>query len=367
MGEMQFCAMVLMSLLTVTLIVLLPHQIAINKVLNRSRWLMACGTALMAMQFCLQYFLKLREIGITQAVMANLLFFVPCASLFSLSILNSQHQGKIGSMPAKIGVIAWTIVVILLFGSVIISRQPILSDTIELRVGEYLSGIVYTAMQMYYTILLYRGNRRLSRALDNYYDHDTQDILRWIKRSVFMLSIVAVGAPFLIFSTGLPLLIYALTIFFSIYYLVFCFICYCVGNDAKQVSDASLDAEVTILEDDTSSHNSDEDNRRVERAVNNWIKQGGHLKSGITIQMAVNEMNIPRYLLTEWLKTTKWELFKPWLTHLRVEEAKRLLLKHPDWDNDTISQHCGFTSRSYFQQIFKKTTGMTPAQFIKQV
>ncbi len=365
MREMQFSAMVLMTLLTVTLIVLLPRQVALNKVLNRSRWLMAAGTALMAIQFLLQYFLRLREMGVTQSVMINLLFFIPCACLFSIAIFNLQRQGQLDSSMWIVGLGTWLFVDVALFGAIIVSGKPFFSDTPELRIGEYLAGIVYSVMQIYFTILLYQGNRRLVRALDNYFDHDTSELLRWIRRSVFMLAVVAVGAPFLIFSTGLPLLIYALTIFFSIYYLVFCFIFYCVSNDAQQVSEASEVAEDSDMVKVTVTPVSEEEFARVDKAVKKWLKEGRHLQSGITLKSAISEMHLTRYELSTWLKTTEWELFNPWLANLRIEEAKRVLIQHPEWSNDAVAQHCGFSSRSYFQQIFKKQTGMTPAQFVR--
>jgi NAD-dependent dihydropyrimidine dehydrogenase PreA subunit len=53
--------------------------------------------------------------------------------------------------------------------------------------------------------------------------------------------------------------------------------------------------------------------------------------------------------------------------HLRIEEAKQLLAEHPDWSNDNIALACGFSSRSYFQNVFRKQTGMTPAQFAKGI
>ena len=71
MTEMQFSAMVLMSLLAVTLIVLLPRRVMTEPVLNRSRWLMVGGTALVAVQFLLQYTFGFRQMGVTQAVMVN--------------------------------------------------------------------------------------------------------------------------------------------------------------------------------------------------------------------------------------------------------------------------------------------------------
>ena len=83
-------------------------------------------------------------------------------------------------------------------------------------------------------------------------------------------------------------------------------------------------------------------------------------------ETVVADMHIPRYQLAAWLKTTEWELFNPWLTHLRIEEAKRVMKEHPDWSNDAIANQCGFSSRTYFQNVFHKQTGMTPSEFVER-
>ncbi len=366
MGEIQLMVMVLMSLFTVTLVVLLPRQVAADKVVDRSRWLLALGTALMAIQFFLQYVYKFRELGVTQAVMTNLLFFVPCAILFTLAIINLQKQGKVEKHIWMLGVAVWLAVVVMIVVANFLDGQPLFTDTTHLRLAEYISAIIYSVLQIYYTIILYRGNISLKRALDNYYDHDTSSIVRWISRSTVMLAIVAIGAPFLIFSTGFLLQIYSILIFLSLYYLMFSFICYCVSTDAMQVSEAASQNDAEIEEEEEEEPITEVESQRVEKAVKQWVKSGGYLKVGITMQMAVNEMDIPRYLMSAWLKTTEWELFNPWLAHLRVEHATSLLKEHPDWNNDTVAFQCGFSSRSYFQQIFKKHTGMTPAQYIRR-
>lgn len=368
MGEAQFSAMVLMAVLTITLSVLLPRKVSGDQMLNRSRWMMAGGTALMSIQFLLQYLLKLRMMGVTQAVMVNLLFFIPCSWLFTLSIFNLQHEGQIRRSIWWNGIVTWLVVVIVLIVAAFISGKSLLVDTPEMRIAEYISALAYCVMQVNYTFTLHRGSQQLTQALSNYYDYDTGDMLRWMKRSVLLLALVAIGAPFLIFSKGLLLFGYALIVFFTLYYLVFCFICYCVSNDSRRVSEAKANADETKMEEERSQVHTmtEEERRRIGLIVDDWIQKKGHLHSGITMQEAVREMQIPRYQLAAWLKTTEWELFNPWLTHLRIDEAKRQLKAHPDWSNDTIAQQCGFASRSYFQQVFKKQTDMTPAQYVRE-
>ena len=364
MEEMQFAAIVLMSILTLTLVFLLPKQATKNVVISFSRWLMAGGTALLTVQFFLQYFFHFRQMGVTQGVLVNILFFVPASWLLSLSILWLQRQGRISWDLFLPGLLSWILTSSLLVITVVTHFYPSLKGTIELRNAEYASGFVYFAMNTYYTTTTILGNRRLRRALSNYYDYETGDMLYWMDRSVLMLSLIVYGVPIIIFFQGFFLIAYALLIFYLIYYLVFCFVCYVVSNDSKKVNVAETNAVKVKM--DEKNDMSDDDIQRMTAIVDRWVASGGYLKSGITMQTVVAEMHIPRYQLATWLKTTKWELFNPWLTHLRIEEAKRLMKEHPDWSNDAIANQCGFSSRTYFQNVFHKQTGMTPSEFVER-
>ena len=110
MGEAQFSAMVLMAVLTITLTVLLPRKVSGDQMLNRSRWMMAGGTALMSIQFLLQYLLKLRMMGVTQAVMVNLLFLFPvpgCSHfLFSICSTKAKYVEASGGMVLSPGLLS---------------------------------------------------------------------------------------------------------------------------------------------------------------------------------------------------------------------------------------------------------------------
>ena len=50
------------------------------------------------------------------------------------------------------------------------------------------------------------------------------------------------------------------------------------------------------------------------------------------------------------------------IVELKIEEAKRLLLL-TDKPIAQISEYLGFSSQSYFQNVFRKMTGLTPNTF----
>lgn len=365
--HIQFAGIVMTGALTLMLLFLLPLWAAGGRVFTRSRWLMTVGTALLPIHFLLQYTLHFRQMGVTQGVMVNMIFFIPCAVLSCLSILNLLRQGVIKRHEWLIGAVTYLIVVCILIGANMIDGEPILTDTAEMRGAELISAVVYMILQLYYSWLNWQELGRLKRALDSFYDQEKDGVTRWMRGSTILMSIVALLTPLAIFWSGGWLLGYSVGFFLTIFYCVISFYSYGVDG-ARQVviENAEQNAEDTALNDkhDLEPVMDETDGQRVERAVNKWVATGGHLKNGITMPMAAMEMKIPRYLLTAWLKTTEQELFSPWLAHLRIEEAKRLMREHPDWGNDVIAEQCGFNTRNYFQTVFRKQTGMTPAQFV---
>ena len=104
---------------------------------------------------------------------------------------------------------------------------------------------------------------------------------------------------------------------------------------------------------------------RVEEAVEAWKEGGGHLQAGLSLPRAAEAIGVPRYLLSAWLKQ-QGQHYSDWLTTLRISEALLVLRTHPDWSNETVARHCGFSDRTYFQRKFKQITGLTPSNFLKQ-
>ena len=130
LSNMQFTAMMVMVLLTMVLAVL-PQRVARNHVADHSRWLMAAATGLLALQFALQYKLKLRSMGVTQAVTLNLPFFIIASMLLSIALLYLQRQGRIQRQEWMVGVATWVVTVALIAGAVLSDGQPVCRFPVE--------------------------------------------------------------------------------------------------------------------------------------------------------------------------------------------------------------------------------------------
>ena len=55
--------------------------------------------------------------------------------------------------------------------------------------------------------------------------------------------------------------------------------------------------------------------------------------------------------------------FSTFLTRTRMEKAQYMLSDGKGWTLAEVSAACGYPNKSYFCQVFKKYTGMTPGEF----
>lgn len=332
-------------------LLMLPRGAVRNPSVSKARWLLAGGTALLAIQFLLQYRLGLRSRGVTEAVMLNIAIFIPCSALFSLGQLYLQRQGSVKMIDKIILIPTWIIAMILLFLGM-----------------EAIASAVYAMMQFYFSARLLRQLHQIRRTLANYYDSDMDHMLRWMHLSYLLLTLMAAMVPIVIFAQGPLLAIFSSIFFFGIFYMVDSFCLYAVSNAPMKVKEAEESEEEVSGRQDTDDETgvSSENMQRVEGAVSSWTQKGGHLQSGLKLPNAADEIGVPRYLLSAWLHQ-KGLRYNDWLTELRIDEAKHIMKEHPEWSNEAIAQQCGFSDRSYFQKKFKDITGVTPAQYISRI
>ena len=368
MKEMQFAAIVMMVMMCSALMLMMPGRVKRDKVINRSRWLMVGALALIGAQFVVQYVMELRAMGVTQAVLANLAFFIPASSLMNLTILNLQRQGRLSRFEWW----AWTVVTVVVIAAltiaVAIDGNPLERLSHRVLWTEAAMSFAYAVMQTYYCFLQFRELERMKAVIEDYFDRERQELTRWMKHAIGVNGLLAVFVPLLIFGPNIVIVIFSLTFFWGIFMMWFCFVRYFTSNDLKRVREAEENAEEEMSEvrgkmlENTAL--STEALAHVGQAAEHWLASGGHLKAGITSPIAADAMNIPRYQLTAWVKASGHTSFTRWITSLRIEEAKRMILEHRDWNNEAIADHCGF-SRAYFQKIFKQETGMAPAEYVE--
>lgn len=114
------------------------------------------------------------------------------------------------------------------------------------------------------------------------------------------------------------------------------------------------------------SKTKDERMERLERTLSGWLKEKGWRIPVRTVGEAAERLGTDTGLLHRYFKERVGMDFRTWRTRLRLEDAKRMLLEHPERQAAETARLVGFSNRSNFARQFLAYTGYTPAQWIEK-
>ncbi|MCM1268054.1 MAG: helix-turn-helix domain-containing protein [Bacteroidales bacterium] len=92
---------------------------------------------------------------------------------------------------------------------------------------------------------------------------------------------------------------------------------------------------------------------------------GEHLNDGLAVQDIASHINRGKSYLEKRFKAETGMSVGEYVTECRMREAK-LLLKYTDKSLAEISEYLHFSNQPYFQNVFKKTVGVTPAKYRRE-
>lgn len=355
LGEMQISGMLTMLMLSVMLMACVPDRSIRRGSFARARWMMAAGTGLIAVQFLLQYIFGFRQMGVTQGVCCNLIFFTPATLLCGMAILYVQRQGRVSLREWMTGGGICALAILLLIGVALMDGIPLREESPLLRWSEYVASVLYVMMQSYIFKHQYMTYRRLEQAVDEYYDRSRRDLFGWMGWSMKTMAVLAFFVPVVIFMKGAPLVLFSIAYFFAIAYSTISLYSYGISKDVERVEEA---------EEVVNQENRPRDiDPAITEAVDRWKANAHYREHNLTLGIVARQMGVPQRQLQEWLRQSEYGKLAGLVTTLRIEDAKRVLKEHPDWSTESVANYCGFSSREYFHRTFRQMTGMTPANF----
>ena len=342
---------------------------------------MASGTGLIALQFLLQHTFGFRQMGVTQAVCCNLLFFTPATLLCGMSILYVQRQGRISKSEWLGTSVPCVVAAIILIGTVLLDGIPLREESTALRTAEYVASVLYVVMQSGIFTMQYKAYKQLEQAVDEYYDRSRRDLFGWMGLSMKTMTLLAFIVPLVIFMQGAPLVLFSIGFFFSISYSTISLYTYGVSEDVERVEEAdhgvgSLFESVALRADDplfeeneiteNRPHDPAEANSQLSTLnsqLESWIAAGHYREHNLSLGIVARQMGVPQKQLQLWLRQSEYKKLAGLVATLRIEEAQRVLIEHRDWSVESVADYCGFNDRKYFHQVFQQLTGTTPAKY----
>lgn len=140
-------------------------------------------------------------------------------------------------------------------------------------------------------------------------------------------------------------------------------------GSALMLESLSVQAAIHLLRDSSNSLSLSslhlveyEDNKSIKKAIEYIVD---NYRNSISLSDLAFETHYSPYHLLRLFKHHTGKTPFKFLLDVKIEKAKSFL-QHTDYSMSQICDLCGFSCVSYFSQVFKKKTGLTPTQFKSQ-
>mgnify|MGYP002732764300 FL=1 len=368
---LQFACLIFMFISAFFIAVTRLHVRWINRRYEWSRWMIFSALLFMAVHFFLQMYFGFRATGAAVGAVINALVYLPCFTLFSMAIYNIE---AIHTKRRKMNLICAAVYAAMLAAFAVgysFSGSLNIGAWLYVMLALFLGNIVYCI----YMIIIEMNKRK--KLLETMTATDMLPFIRYARASIAMLSLIAISMPFAILSTKLLYVVGPLglliTLFFIVNFVAFGN-CYVPteelldrerGNGETDADDEQTTAENCASQsaadsDQSAQRLSAERSAFIQAALDKWCADMGYKDSSVNMLTLSHSLDINKNELTQFFSQCQNTTFRIWLSEIRFNAAKRMMIEYPDYSNDIISSECGFSSRSYLYRVFKEKEGCTP-------
>ena len=350
-----------------------------NKRYERSRWMIVTALLGLAIQYAVQMGFGFRAADDSLGAVVNILIYTPCFSLISMGIYNIETtRANLRKMILMCSGIYAAIIAVFCVG---IS----LHHSLYIREGLYLMLTLFCVSVFYCIYMIIQEMIRRKNMLETMAATDLLPYVRYSRASVVILWLAVLAMPIAIFSTTLlyivgPVVLFAL-LFFNLTFIA-------LGSSYVPTEELLYKEEqsncsaiivkkemggVNTISDNqqNSSDNptkpllliSDERRAFIQKSLDNWCANMGYKDSNVNMLMLSRSLCISKNELSQFFDQCLHTNFRIWLSEIRFNAAKKMMLEYPDYSNDIISAECGFSCRTHLYRIFKTKEGCSPTEW----
>ena len=329
-----------------------------NKRYERSRWMIVAALIGLAIQYVLQMTFGFRAMHDNLGAVINILLYTPCFSLISIGIYNIETtRANLRKMILMCSGIYAAIIVVFCVGIN-------LHHSLYIREGLYLMLTLFCVSVFYCIYMIIQEMIRRKNMLETMAATDLLPYVRYSRASVVILWLAVLAMPVAIFSTTLlyivgPAVLLAL-LFFNLTFIA-------LGNsyipteellDKEEESQRCGGAKEKPLQ-----QLSEERRNFIQNSLDQWCRDLGYKDCNVNMLTLSYTLCISKNELSLFFDQCLHSNFRIWLSEIRLNAAKKMMLEYPDYSNDIISAECGFSCRTHLYRIFKTKEGCSPTEW----
>lgn len=360
---LQYTCLLVFAMIMLQLIVSRLYLTSTTLQYEKSRLLLIATAIVLITHYALQIKFKLRANDNNVGTVFNMLFY-PIASYFlACSIIQIQSSRKTTRRYVIIGLLA-CLAIVGVFGT-----GWIVTGSMALGYFRHIMFGIFAISMIYFIVLPTIILRRTTHRINDETGGDISPYDRYVSSSYRMLCMLALSMIFAItwrpalFVVG-PLILLVIFLFVSSFVAL--------GFNIASVKDVLDEDDANNTATDNISQNIINDDpttvsaqqaEQISEILAQWVADGGFRDTSANISKLAQQTRISRIRLSQYFDQQLGSTFRVWLSGIRFAEAQRLIQVHPEYNNDTISVYCGFSSRSQLYKIFNDNTGMSPREW----
>ena len=97
-----------------------------------------------------------------------------------------------------------------------------------------------------------------------------------------------------------------------------------------------------------------------------WVKTKAYTHEQFTLEELASKLYTNKTYLSTFIKNEYDMNFSGWVASLRIDEAKRIMMKEPEKRLQEVAFECGFSSLAYFSKVFSKSEGISPSAWQRE-
>ena len=245
--------------------------------------------------------------------------------------------------------------------------------------------VAFLIQSITYIVYFDRAYKKSLKELEIYYDEDESHKIKWVRFCyvISMLTILFVlvylGLYWFLDNKMEVASVYSIWWLLYMLYLTSNFISFIgshklvldavahkvlTGGDLIQmINQTKKRKDKKTAEEFSSASINDSEFKKLEEALDQWVSQKRYREYDKSREEIASELNTTKEILHHYFTSRKGIDFKTWRTELRIEEAKRLLLKDKNASTNIVAEASGFSDRSNFHRQFVKIVGCSPKQW----
>ena len=334
-----------------------------SKRYERSRWMIVVALIGLAIQYAVQMVFGFRAADDSLGAIVNILIYTPCFSLISMGIYNIETtRANLRKMILMCSGIYAAIILVFCVG---IS----LHHSLYIREGLYIMLALFCVSVFYCIYMIIQEMMRRRNLLETMAATDMLPYVRYSRASVIILWLAVLAMPVAIFSTTLlyivgPAVLLAL-LFFNLTFIA-------LGSsyipteellDKEEENQRSGEENQRDEEEKHLQQLSEERRNFIQNSLDQWCMDLCYKDCNVNMLTLSRTLCISKNELSQFFDQCLHSNFRIWLSEIRLNAAKKMMLEYPDYSNDIISAECGFSCRTHLYRIFKTKEGCSPTEW----